>query len=48
MTAITSALNACRPFMQIVAMACGAIGAWALATEIVPILGQVWKPRLPS
>lgn len=48
MNAITQALNACRPFMGLVAMLCGAIGAWALATEILPILGQIWKPRFTA
>jgi len=45
MAALTGILNQARPYILLVALLCGVVGAWALACEFVPVLAQVWRPR---
>ncbi len=42
------ALDACRPIVALVALAAGAVAAWKFGTEMLPVLGQVWAPRVDA
>lgn len=45
MSQINAILSQLKPFMMLMALACGLIGAWALACDLIPVLRQVWAPR---
>ena len=42
---ITQALGALRPFILLVALLLGLLGAWLALVELLPILGQVFRPK---
>lgn len=46
-SAITQALNATRPFIQLAAMLAGIMTAWSFVSDIVPVLKQVYIVRTP-
>lgn len=45
---ITSVLSQFRPFFQCVALVLGLCAAWLVATEFVPVLGQIWRPKVDA
>lgn len=34
-----------RPFLGLMALVLGLMAAWSTAVDLVPVLGQVWRPR---
>lgn len=47
MSLINNVLNQCKPFLYMVAMLFGIIAAWGALSDLLPVLKQVWVPRLP-
>lgn len=48
MNAINQALQATRPFIALVAMVAAFMTAWSFAGDLIPVLKQVWSPRVPT
>jgi hypothetical protein len=42
---VNSLLNEARPFIWLVALVFGIMGAWLALADIVPVIKQVWTPR---
>lgn len=47
MTQLTTILSATQPFIRLVALVAGLLCAWGFATDLLPVLKQVWSPRVP-
>jgi hypothetical protein len=45
--ALTQALNAARPFIQLAAVLAGLMTAWSFVSDLVPVLKQVYTVRTP-
>lgn len=45
MQMVRGLLEQTRPFIQVVALLFGVLAAWLALTELLPFLGQIWKPR---
>lgn len=42
---LTGILKDCQPFIMLVALIFGVMGAWLALADIVPVIKQVWVPR---
>lgn len=42
---LTALLKETQPFILLIALVFGFMGAWLAAADIVPVLKQVWVPR---
>ncbi|MEM8973962.1 MAG: hypothetical protein AAGD43_18020 [Pseudomonadota bacterium] len=42
---LTSILQDCQPFILLVALVFGVMGAWLALADILPIIKQVWTPK---
>lgn len=45
MAIINQILTACQPFVRLVALLFGVLAAWLAVVEILPVLGQVFRPK---
>lgn len=45
MTQINSILGQLRPFVAMVALLFGVLAAWLALVELLPVLGQVFRPK---
>lgn len=45
---LTEFLDACRPVVQVVALACGVVGAWGLGWDIAVLLGIGAKSKVAA
>lgn len=41
---LTSILEDCAPFILLVALTFGVMGAWLALADILPVIKQVWRP----
>jgi len=41
---LTSILNDCQPFILLVALIFGVMGAWLALADILPVIKQLWRP----
>jgi hypothetical protein len=45
MNQITNLLNQCTPFIRLVALLFGITAAVLALADMVPIVGQIWRPK---
>ena len=48
MQVIRGLLEQARPFVAVMAMVFGLLAAYSALIDLVPVIGQVWKPHIQT